>query len=365
MKVYAVEKEAVLHNARLMVEKANGTPIWAVLKGDGYGLGAGPMAELCWQGGIRRFAIAEPDEATVIRERYADAPILMLRPTTAPGELEQLLSLNVIATIGSCRDAAVLNRLAGRRGVTAHVHVKIDTGMGRYGFLPSELEKIKSVYRRYGNLTVTGIYTHFHSAFCNQKATMAQYEAFQGVLTTLAADGLNPGMAHCCSSTAFLRWPELKMDAIRTGSALLGRVPVESELCRVGCCEATVDVIRLLPAGHSTGYGACWKAKHTTRVAILSVGWYHGFANGDCRDRDRVRDCLREILGGREADILQEAPLCHYRRQQVPHSGSRGHAAHRMRCNRCQLQGRRQSAAGHLSHAGARHEDRIQGCKLQ
>ena len=134
MKAYIVEKEAILHNLEVLQKKAGGTPIWAVLKGNGYGLGVKPMAELCWEKEITRFAVTEPEEAASIRELYPEAKILMLRPTTDQQELQRLLELDVIATVASTEDAAVLNALAAQRDVVAEAHVKVDTGMGRYGF---------------------------------------------------------------------------------------------------------------------------------------------------------------------------------------------------------------------------------------
>lgn len=296
MKAYIVEREAVLHNLDVLLKKAKGTPIWAVLKGNGYGLGVGPMAALCWERGIRRFAVTELSEARILRSAYAGAQILMLRPTTDPGELTELLELEVIATIGSAEDAAALNGLAGQRDMVAEAHVKIDTGMGRYGFLPTELEKILSVYQYNDHIAVSGIYTHFHSAFCSEKATFAQYEVFQKVVKAIEEAGIEPGAPHCCNSNAFLRWPELKMEGVRIGSALVGRVPVKAGLRRVGWCEATVDELRWLPAGHTCGYGAAWKARRPTQIAVLSVGWYHGFTNEYGHDIFRFRDNLRDML---------------------------------------------------------------------
>lgn len=297
MRAYIVEKNAILHNLDLLKDKAGVTPVWAVLKGNGYGLGVGPMAALCWEKGIRRFAVTEPGEAQVIRERYPDAQILMLRPTTDQNELNRLLDLDVIATVGSSEDAAVLNSLAAQRDMVAEVHIKIDTGMGRYGFLPEEQEKILSVYRYNDNIAVSGIYTHFHTAFGKAKHTAAQAEAFSQVVKAIEEAGIERGSRHCCNSAAFLRWPELRMDGVRLGSAILGRVLTRSHLRRVGFCEATVDELRWLPAGHSTGYGAAWRAKKPTQVAVISVGWYHGFTNEYGHDIFRVRDCLREALG--------------------------------------------------------------------
>ena len=306
MKTYIVEKDAIVHNLEVLQKKAGDTPIWAVLKGNGYGLGVEPMAQLCWEQEIRRFAVTEPSEARIIRNLYPEAKILMLRPTMDQQELTQLLELDVIATIGSTEDAAALNSLAAQRDMVAEVHVKIDTGMGRYGFLPEELEKILSVYRYNDHIAVSGIYTHFHTAFGKAKITAAQEETFSKLVQSITDAGIEPGERHCCNSAAFLRWPGMKMEGVRLGSALLGRVLTKSNLRRVGRCEATIDELRWLPAGHSTGYGAAWRAKKPTQIAVISVGWYHGFTTEFGRDIFRFRDCLRDALGAVKRMIFKK-----------------------------------------------------------
>ena len=306
MKSYIVEQDAIRHNLDLLIKKAEGTPIWAVLKGNGYGLGVEPMARLCWEAGVHHFAVTETEEGRIIRTLYPNARILMLRPTTDAAELERLLELDLIATIGSSEEAAALNSLAAQRDVVAEVHVKIDTGMGRYGFLPEELEKILSVYRYNDHIAVSGIYTHFHTAFGKEKHTMEQSSRFSQIVKAIVDAGIEPGQAHCCNSAAFLRFPGLKMDGVRLGSALLGRVLTRSHLRRVGWCETTVDELRWLPAGHSTGYGAAWRAKKPTQIAVIPVGWYHGFTNEYGNDIFRFRDCLRQALGSIKRMIFKK-----------------------------------------------------------
>ena len=162
------------------------------------------------------------------------------------------------------------------------------------------------MYRHHDNIAVSGIYTHFHSAFGKAKITNAQSEVFRQVVKTIGDAGVEAGARHCCNSHAFLRWPELRMEGVRIGSAILGRVMTRSNLRRVGYCEATVDEVRWLPAGHSTGYGAGWKAKKPTRIAVIPVGWYHGFTTEFGRDLFRVRDSLREILGAVKRMIFKK-----------------------------------------------------------
>ena len=297
MRTYVVEKEAVLHNIDHLLKKAGNVPVWAVLKGDGYGLGLAPMAELCREKGIRRFAVTELDDAQALRETYPDAQILLLRPMMEQEQLRRLLELDVIATISSSEHAAALNGVASQMDLVADVHVKIDTGMGRYGFDPTQIERILDVYRYHDHLAVSGIYTHFHTAFGKPKITFRQAEQFSAVVKAIEAAGIEPGAPHCCNSHAFLRFPELHMGGVRLGSALLGRVRTKSALRKVGICESRIEELRWFERGQTTGYGAGWRAKKPTKAAVIPVGWYHGFTCEHGNDLFRVRDCLRTILG--------------------------------------------------------------------
>ena len=254
----------------------------------------------------------------------------MLRPTAEQDELTQLLQLNAILTVSSQNDATVLNGLAEKLGVQAQVHVKIDTGMGRYGFLPDEMDQLISIFKYMDHLHVTGIYTHLHSAFCNKKATLAQAEAFQSVLDRLHAAGCETGMAHMLNSAGLLKYPQYAMDGVRVGSAILGRVSVRGNfgLSRVGECQASVEELRWLPKGHSCGYGAGWTAKKPTRVAVFSVGWYHGFGTEMGNDLFRFPRLPARRFAQLQADDLQKAYLCDRKREKVPRHRPYRHAPH-------------------------------------
>ena len=299
MKAYVVDSAAVRGNLQALQARAGSAVFWAVLKGDGYGLGLLPMAAICREAGVDHFAVTEVQEVRALRENgFSDAQILMLRPTAEQDELTQLLQLNAILTVSSQNDATVLNGLAEKLGVQAQIHVKIDTGMGRYGFLPDEMDQLIPIFKYMDHLHVTGIYTHLHSAFCNKKATRLQAAAFDGVLQAIKKAGYETGIPHICNSAGLLRFPDLAMGGVRVGSAILGRLSFKGSygLKRVGVCEAGIDEIRWLPKGHTCGYGAAWKAKRPTRIAVIPVGWYHGFGCEMGHDVFRLRDQLRAAL---------------------------------------------------------------------
>ncbi len=297
MNAYVVNQAQLEQNIELLKEKANGVPIWAVIKGDGYGIGTLKLVNVLRKHGIDRFCVTEAQEAAAMRVcGMSEVTILMLRSVTDEAELARLLDLRVIFTVGSWEAAKRLNALAVTRGTKAKVHIKIDTGMGRYGFLPEESNCIATIYRELKNLTVTGIYTHFNCAFGSAAVTRSEFQKFSAVVQELQAAGFDTGTVHCCNSAAFLRFPDLYCDGVRLGSALLGRISFPTDLQPVGYIESQLEELRTLPVGSTVGYGAIWKAKHDSRIAVVPVGWYHGF-NVSCQpDRSRGRDCFREAL---------------------------------------------------------------------
>lgn len=298
MKAYVVEREALIHNIQAIRRFAGPVPIWGVLKGNGYGIGLVPFSKILYENGVDRFAVTELKEVEQLRELYPDAPILMLRSTADPAEINELLDLNAILTIGSYETAVAVNGIAAERSAMAEVHLCIDTGMGRFGFLPEDLDKIVSVYEFMKNLAVSGIFTHFHSAFCNEKATRQQYERFTELIGKINEAGYETGMAHCCNSHAFVRHPEMHMDAVRIGSAFLGRLSFKERLGlkKIGYAECTIDALRTIPKGQTVGYGAGFRAKAPLKVAVIGLGWYNGFTAERENDLWRRRDCLRNIF---------------------------------------------------------------------
>ena len=297
MNSYVVSRDLLEWNIKELKKRAGTVPIWAVIKGDGYGLGALPLAEILHEQGIDRFCVTELREAELLRENGFDSEsILMLREIRDRELLHRLLDLKVILTVGSRETAQIINDMAALRSDVAQVHLKIDTGMGRYGFLPEQIHQIIALYGESKQLAVTGIYTHFNCAFNNEEVTRQEFDAFTQLVREIRAAGLETGTVHCCNSAAFLKYPEMHLDGVRLGSAILGRMPFDTPLRPVGYVRSEIEALRLLPPGHTTGYGAVWKAKKETKVAIIPVGWYHGFQVSCKADMSRKRDCFRMSL---------------------------------------------------------------------
>lgn len=319
MKAYIVEKEKLEHNLEILKEKAQGKLIWGVVKGNGYGLGAAPLAQFLAEHGVDHFAVTDLAEARAIRESgLTEAAILLIRGTCDPEELVQALDLNVILSVGSPEDLKALETVAAERETVAEAHLKIDTGMGRYGMDPLHFDRIFKAYRGYEHIHVAGIYTHFHTAG-REKVTMEQYADFCKVLDFLKEHEVDPGMVHCCNSIAFWKYPQLHHDAVRLGSCLLGRVnyAAEAGLQRVGYVRADVEELKHLLTGHNVGYGSDCTLKRDTTIAVVGVGYLHGYSVERGYDIFRPKDCLRSmaryfkyLLKGRKLTVEVNGTPC-------------------------------------------------------
>ena len=126
MKAYIVESAELRKNLDNIKKRAGSAVIYAVLKGNGYGLGLIPMAAACRDAGITRYAVTEVSDVAALRQcGFPDEEILMLRPTADSGEVRQLLALNAVFTVSSQEDAAVLNGVASQENAVAKAHIKI------------------------------------------------------------------------------------------------------------------------------------------------------------------------------------------------------------------------------------------------
>lgn len=276
MKRLVLEKEAIKKNLAVIKDRAGSAAIYAVLTGDGFGAGLLPMARLLREEGIVRYAVSEVEEAELLRKNgFEQEEILMLRSTAEHEVLERLMDLNVICTIGSYEAGMALNGIAEGRATVVEAHIQVDTGMGFGGFLVSEPEQVLSAYRYLPNVALSGIHTQIHSG--SQKEAEDQIAQLQEMLEKIHAAGFETGIVHAAGSQALLRYDFTHLDAVRVGSAILGRSGNDRRLTRVGYGEAALEELRWLPKGHTVHNDQCITLSRATRVATLPVGYQNGF----------------------------------------------------------------------------------------
>lgn len=297
MRRYIVRKDLIAENIRVVKAAAGSAKIYGVLKGDGYGLGLGNMAQMLSAQGICSFAVTEAEDALALLGLGVPVrEILLLRPLTDLGQIERLLGLPVIFSVGTTREVHTLAMAAELAGVTAEAHIQVDCGLGRYGFRACDVDAVRRLYE-FDSIHFSGIYTHFSCA-CRAARTYRQYARFNTLIRALEAAGIDPGTRHCCASSALFRYPALVLDAVRVGSAFLGRIPDGKRfgLIPVGYCEADIEVVKTLPAGSTAGYGALFRARRDMRVAVVDAGAVHGFGMEPKHGRQGIFPGFRELM---------------------------------------------------------------------
>jgi alanine racemase len=274
-----VDLAAIRRNAALLRETAAPAVLWAVVKADAYGHGVVGAARAALEGGGTCLCVATAREGEDLREAFPSARILVMSPL-APGEKPVAREARLEVALSS---PDVPEGLA--------VHLKVDTGMGRWGMM---LAEALTVPRR----RVVGVMSHLATADETDEAfARAQIDRFREVAEAF------PGVtAHVANSAGALRFPEARFDAVRCGIALYGLSPFGDDPARHGLEPALswrsyVAQARELPPGASTGYGRRFVAESAQRVGIVPVGYADGFRRGLTGTEVLVGEARRRVVG--------------------------------------------------------------------
>jgi alanine racemase len=250
-----VDLAAIRHNARTLLGLLGGAELWAVVKAGGYGHGAVDVGRAALEAGATTLCVATLGEALELREALSLARLVVLGPTAPSG-------------VANARDARLELCLSGADiPDRVPVHLKLDTGMGRWGL--SELDTPGS--------GVVGLMSHFASADSDPVFTETQLTRF------LAATAPHAHLTrHIANSAGTLRHPAAYLDAVRCGIALYGISPFGTDPAVDGLrpalrWESTVALVKTLAPGESTGYGRRFVARAPTRIGIVPVGYADGF----------------------------------------------------------------------------------------
>ena len=263
-----IRRDILISNAKAVVEAVK-VPVIGVLKFDGYFIGITEAAKAWQAAGVNMFAVSESWEALALRREGFTEDILLMAPVADEQTLADLVAADIILTVGDLENARFYQKGGAKR-----VHVKVDTGMGRFGVDHRDLEQIKAIYALEG-LRFEGIYSHFAKAYEKEyQLCKKQMALFERVLQVLADSGIQVGMRHIASSAAALRFPQTWMDAVRVGSALVDGLlcPVPVKLQKAHVCHARVIAVKQLQKGDTLGYGSVCKAKRPTKTIVVAVG---------------------------------------------------------------------------------------------
>jgi alanine racemase len=255
--------------------------VCAVVKAEAYGLGAIPVARAALAGGAERLGVARVEEGVRLRTAGLDAAIL-LTAGFAPAEAAAIVRHRLTPTVVQMGDALALARAAGRAGVVLPVHLKVDTGLTRFGAAPSVVIDLARLLENLPSLKLEGLYTHFASADePDQAFTREQLGRLREVHATLVAGGHHPPVLHAANSAAALAEPATRLDLVRVGLTLSGHypsehVPREARLHPAVSLKACLLRVYDLPPGTTIGYGRTYRAERTIRAGLVAAGYADG-----------------------------------------------------------------------------------------
>ena len=293
-RVYAgIHLDNICHNVQQYIDRVGpNVKTMAVVKTDAYGHGAILVAKALAQIGVDAFAVATVEEGLELREYNVMEPILILGHVFPDGYemgLKHMLSFAVF----SYENALALSRKADELDLTAHIHLKVDTGMGRIGFLPGEagskqrrasIKEIKKIFAL-PHLKVDGIFTHFAKADWADKTFMHEQEAlFKSFVGDLEAEGLNCGIRHMCNSAAAMEKDDDFYDMVRIGITAYGLHPSEEvdlnklDLRPGMSLVSHIAHVKTVGPGFPVGYGSTYVTKNdATVIATVPVGYGDGY----------------------------------------------------------------------------------------
>lgn len=280
------------------------TMICAVIKADAYGHGAKEIVNTLIDNGADRFAVATLSEGIQLRRSGVKLPIMIFGYT--PVEYwEKVLQYNLIQTIYTLEQARALSEFTSSSNQKIKIHLKIDTGMSRLGFIigPDTLDKVKEVCQLPG-LEVEGIYTHFAVADETDKTyTYEQFNRFMELIAQLERDGFKIPIKHASNSAAIIELPEMNLDMVRPGIMLYGLYPsrfVDHErvnLKQVMTLKAKAAQIKELPPNQGISYGLIYHTKERQKIMTLPIGYADGFTR-------LLTNQAQVIVAGKKAPVV-------------------------------------------------------------
>lgn len=286
---------ANLRTVRSLV--APGCRLMAVVKADGYGHGSAEIAATALLNGATDLGVTRVAEAVELRRRGIGAPILVFNQPF-PGEADVVVDHELSQTVWDVEVVRALSREARRRGKTATVHVKVDTGMGRYGLLPEDVLPFLEAVRGLPNLHWEGIYTHFTDGF-NRGRSLKQLGILIDLVFTLASHGYDFPLKHAANSAGVVTVPESHLDMVRVGNLIYGVTMGRSDgetFRNPWRFKARVVRVQRVPRGWTVSYGSDFVARRESIIATIPVGYTDGLAMEPVTKTQRLASVARTAL---------------------------------------------------------------------
>ncbi|QTN34325.1 alanine racemase [Akkermansiaceae bacterium] len=272
-----IQIPALLANLAFARE-ASGCAIMAVVKAGAYGHGLEEISRALADGGVEFLGVANIGEARRIREAGIATRIYLLGATWEQ-EREEIVARNITPCISTVEEGIAFDAIAARRGVTLPVHIAVDTGMGRGGFLPEGIAGKVAQLEELANLEIEGIASHLSSSDEDEEFTNRQIASFEETVRTLGG-AQRFRWRHLSNSGGILGYPQGCCNLARPGLMLYGVSPLpalQEKLRNVMSLKSRVTLVRTVPAGHGISYGRSFVTTRPTSIATVGIGYGDGY----------------------------------------------------------------------------------------
>jgi alanine racemase len=298
-----IDHEALRWNLRQIRAKVGAkVKILSMVKANGYGHGAASVAQTLTAAGGDAFGVATLEEAVELRQAGIDKPIVVLAGAYVE-QLDQFVTHDLTPVIHEIENAQRLEAAAQCRGVPLNAHLKIDTGMGRLGFLCAETDSWLPKLKKLNALKIEGVFSHFsHAESVEGDYTRQQLDTFERVIQLLRTQGLAPRLVHFANSAATITLPAAYFDMVRPGIMLYGVYPSPAmtsqiELKPVLSWKTKILQLKNVPARTSISYGQTFITRRESLIATLPIGYADGY--------QRLLSNRGEVLvGGQRAPVV-------------------------------------------------------------
>lgn len=279
-----INLDNLANNMKEIKKISKSRDIIAVVKADAYGHGAVDAAPVFLENGATRLAVAVISEAVELRESGIKCPIMILG-FTSPYSIDELLKYDIEQTVYSYEYACEISKKAAMQNKTAKIHIALDTGMGRIGFMPQD-KSLDEVYKisKLPNIIIEGLFSHFSTSDEKDKSyTHAQIKKFNWFYDELLKRGIKINIRHIANSAAIIDMPEVHFDAVRPGIILYGYYPSKDvskdkiNLKPAMSLKANIIHIKKVKSGEYIGYGRKFKTSRESLIATLPIGYADGY----------------------------------------------------------------------------------------
>ena len=287
-----VNLDSIAHNVRQIKSILKpGTKLMGVVKADAYGHGVYTVSKTILESGADSLAVAFIDEAVQLRKYGIDAPVLILG-NSAESSIEDLIEYDIMPSVFTLEFAKLLSRKASECGKELKVHVKVDTGMGRIGFVYGDdkaqcdetLDDIREIYNLPG-IRLEGLFTHFATADeADETYTNIQFERFCRLCARLEEMGIEVPVKHTANSAAQIRFEDMQLDMVRAGIILYGMYPSEEkvfgelDLKPAMTFKTRVTYIKEMEKDSAISYGKPYVTPSKKKIATIAIGYADGYS---------------------------------------------------------------------------------------